>query len=73
MTLEERHEPEAQMGQLTEPLCDDVGKVTIPKAPSLCGTPVEVLTEVRREEALLSSKSLARSKTARIAWALVWD
>ncbi len=46
------------MGPLIEPLRDDVGKVTDPKAPSLCGTPVEVLTEVRCEEALLKTGAL---------------
>jgi PAS domain S-box-containing protein len=46
------------MGQLIEPLCDDVGKVTDPKAPSLCETPVEVLTEVLRTEALLKAGAL---------------
>jgi len=46
------------MIQLMEPLRDDVGKVTDPKAPSLCETPVEVLTEVRREEALLKAGAL---------------
>ena len=46
------------MGQLMEPLRDDVGKVTDPKAPSLGETPVEVLTEVRREEALLKTGAL---------------
>src|SRR5665647_2429634 len=46
------------MGQLIEPLRDDVGKVTDPKAPSLCETPVEVLAEVRREEALLKTGAL---------------
>jgi PAS domain S-box-containing protein len=56
--LAERHEPEGQMGQLIEPLRDDVGKVTDPKAPSLGETPVEVLTEVRREEALLKTGAL---------------
>ena len=41
-----------------EPLRDNVGKVTDPKAPSLCETPVEVLTEVLRTEALLKAGAL---------------
>ena len=41
-----------------EPLRDDVGKVTDPKAPSLCKTPLEVLAEVRPEEALLQAGAL---------------
>jgi len=46
------------MGPLIEPLRDEVGKVTDPKAPSLGETAVEVLTEVRREEALLKTGAL---------------
>jgi signal transduction histidine kinase len=41
-----------------EPLRDDVGTVTDPKAPSLCETPVEVLAGVRPEEALLQAGAL---------------
>ena len=58
MEREERHEPEGQIRQLMEPLRDDVGKVTDPKAPSLCNTPLEVLAEVRPEEALLQAGAL---------------
>ena len=46
------------MEQSMKPLRDDVGKVTNPTAPSLGETPVEVLTEVLRTEALLKAGAL---------------
>lgn len=46
------------MGQSLEPLRNDAGKVTDPKTPSLYETPVGLLTEGRREEALLKAGAL---------------
>jgi hypothetical protein len=40
------------MKKLKKPIPDDVRTVTDQKAPSLRETPMELLTEVRREEAL---------------------
>lgn len=45
-------------GYSINPLHDDVREVTEPKAPSVSKTPGEVLTEVRREEALLKTGAL---------------
>ena len=41
-----------------KPLRDDAGKVTDPKTPPVCETPVEVLTEVQRDETLLKTEAL---------------
>jgi hypothetical protein len=41
-----------------KPLRDDGGKGTEPKVPSLRRTPMELLTEVRREDALLKAGDL---------------
>ena len=46
------------MKKLTKPIPDDVLTVTDQKAPSLPETPTELLTEVRREEALLKAGAL---------------
>jgi len=46
------------LGLLIDPLRSEVNEVTEPKAPSLSKTPVEVLTDVRREEALLKTGAL---------------
>jgi PAS domain-containing protein len=46
------------MKKLKKPIRDEVRTVTDQKAPSLHETPMELLTEVRREEALLKAGAL---------------
>ena len=46
------------MKKLKKPIRDEVRTVTDQKAPSLRETPMELLTEVRREEALLKAGAL---------------
>jgi PAS domain S-box-containing protein len=58
MKLKECHELEGQKEQLMERLREDVGKAADPEATPLHETPVEVLAEVRREEALLKAGAL---------------